>query len=90
MAQAHDNNPTLFPSPHTKDYDVICDHVGVFPYIAEEEGGCRIESEVVGGQKVVHAYGPQAGGYTYSFGIGIEVVKLINELLGPALLRARM
>lgn len=90
MAQAHNNNPELFPSADPNDYDVIGDHVGVYPYIDSKDGGVRLEKEVLDGQNIVHAYGPEAGGYTYSFGIGIQVARLVAELLGPALLPSKL
>lgn len=42
----------------------------------------RCEQEiVVGDQRVVHAYGRNAGGYVYIFGLSREVVKLVDDYL---------
>lgn len=79
MQRAHDNQPDVFPSPDAADYDVICDHVGVFYIIPQLDGGVRCEKQVVGNQKVVHAYGMEAGGYVFSFGFAREVAKLVAE-----------
>lgn len=79
MRRQHENQPRVFPSPNLEDYDVITDHVGVYPIIPQRDGGVRCEKEIVNGQKVVHAYGMEAGGYSFSFGLAREVAKLVNE-----------
>ncbi|KAK5048698.1 hypothetical protein LTR84_005790 [Exophiala bonariae] len=81
MKQAHDNQPDVFPSADPNDYDLIGDHVGVWPIIKQDKGGIRLEKEVIGGQKVVHAYGQEAGGYVCSFGIAREAARLVFEYL---------
>ncbi|KIY02259.1 uncharacterized protein Z520_02397 [Fonsecaea multimorphosa CBS 102226] len=79
LRRQHENQPDVFKSPNLEDYDFICDHVGVYPFIQQENGGVRIEKEIVSGQKVVHAYGTEAGGFVYSFGLGREVARLVSE-----------
>ncbi|KAK5202849.1 hypothetical protein LTR96_011231 [Exophiala xenobiotica] len=79
IQRAHTNQPDVFPSPNIEDYDFICDHVGVFYNIAKKDGGVRVEKQIVGGQKVVHAYGMEAGGYVFSFGLAREAAKLVSE-----------
>jgi D-amino-acid oxidase len=46
------------------------------------QGGPRMEKEVVGGRKVVHAYGHASGGYQNSIGSARMVVTLVGESLG--------
>lgn len=43
--------------------------------------GVRCEKEVVDGQRVIHAYGQNSGGYVYSFGLAREVVSLTEDYL---------
>ncbi|KAJ4209653.1 hypothetical protein NW759_013300 [Fusarium solani] len=81
MARQHANQPEVFPSPNVEDYEFICDHVGVFPVISQKNGGVCVEKKNVGSQKVVHAYGQEAGGYTFSFGLAREAVRLVQEYL---------
>ncbi|EWZ28399.1 uncharacterized protein FOBCDRAFT_203895 [Fusarium oxysporum Fo47] len=78
---AHANQPDVFPSPDPKDWSIIYDHVGVYSTMDPDIAGVRCESEIVGGQRVVHAYGQNAGGYVYSFGLSREVVKLTGDYL---------
>ncbi|KAJ6186904.1 hypothetical protein N7519_001812 [Penicillium mononematosum] len=70
---------SLHPTP--LDYDIITDHVGVFPVIERQNGGVRVEKQVLHGQKVIHAYGQEAGGFTFSFGLGQQVSKYVQEYL---------
>ncbi|KAJ5920160.1 hypothetical protein N7516_011018 [Penicillium verrucosum] len=81
MQRQHDNQPDVFPSPNPLDYDFITDHVGVFPVIEHQNGGVRVEKQVLHGQKVIHAYGQEAGGFTFSFGLGQQVSKYVQEYL---------
>lgn len=37
--------------------------------------------EVLGGQRVIHAYGQNAGGYVYSFGLARAVINPVDEFL---------
>ncbi|KAJ9143110.1 Nucleotide-binding domain-containing protein [Pleurostoma richardsiae] len=72
----HEGIPQAFPSPHSKDFAVVRDIVGIRP---QRSGGARIEKEVIDGQKVVHAYGAEGGGYIFSWGLAREVTKLVSE-----------
>lgn len=81
MKLQHENQPDVFPSPNPLDYDFIGDHVGVWPMITQENGGMRVEKEVIDGQKVIHAYGQEAGGFVCSFGLAREVTRLAFEFL---------
>lgn len=85
MRRQHENQPDVFPSPNLQDYDFITDHTGVFYYRPQKDGGVRVEKEVIEGQNVVHAYGQEAGGYVFSFGIAREVARLVDDfiLLAP-------
>ncbi|KFA53823.1 hypothetical protein S40293_01720 [Stachybotrys chartarum IBT 40293] len=77
---AHDNQPDVFPSPDPKDWPILYDHVGVYATM-DRKSGVRCEKEIVDGQRVVHAYRQNAGGYVYSFGLASEVVKLTEDYL---------
>ncbi|KFA80072.1 hypothetical protein S40288_08207 [Stachybotrys chartarum IBT 40288] len=78
---AHDNQPDVFPSPDPKDWPILYDDVGVYATMDRKISGVRCEKEIVDGQRVVHAYGQNAGGYVYSFGLAREVVKLTEDYL---------
>lgn len=41
----------------------------------------RIETEKRAGQNIVHAYGQEAGGYCYSFGLAREVVGKVADVV---------
>ncbi|KAJ5040127.1 hypothetical protein NUH16_009928 [Penicillium rubens] len=81
LQRQHHNQPDVFPSPNPLEYDIITDHVGVFPIIESQNGGVRVEKQVLHGQKVIHAYGQEAGGYTFSFGLGQQVSEYVQEYL---------
>lgn len=81
MRRQHENQPDVFPSANPMDYDFITDHVGVYHVINRGDGGVRVEKQIVGNQKVVHAYGMEAGGFVYSFGLGREAAHLVDEFL---------
>ncbi|KAK1831882.1 D-amino-acid oxidase [Podospora conica] len=78
MRRANEELPEYFPSGDHKDYDIVRDLVGVRPM---RIGGVRVEKEVVGGMKVVHAYGTTIGGYIFSFGLAREVARLVDEFV---------
>lgn len=44
------------------------------------EGGSRVEIELVTEGKIVHAYGAGGMGYELSYGMGQEVLKLVNSI----------
>ncbi|KAH8888006.1 nucleotide-binding domain-containing protein [Thozetella sp. PMI_491] len=73
----HEGLPEAFPSADPKDFEVVRDIVGIRP---QRQGGVRIEKEEADGQKIVHAYGAEGGGYIYSWGLAKEVMKLVNEI----------
>lgn len=52
------------------------DIVGIRP---QRKTRNRVEKEVVRSQHVVHAYGPQGGGYIFSFGLANEVINLVER-----------
>ncbi|KAJ6007636.1 nucleotide-binding domain-containing protein [Penicillium herquei] len=47
MRRQHENQPEVFPSPDIKDYEFITDHVGVYPFIESQNGGVRVEKEIL-------------------------------------------
>lgn len=57
-------------------FEVVSVQCGLRP---GREGGLRMEREVVGGMKVVHAYGHASGGYQNSIGSARLVMSLVNE-----------
>ncbi|KAL1633937.1 hypothetical protein SLS56_002528 [Neofusicoccum ribis] len=79
--QAHENQPDCFPSPDPKDWNIVMDHVGVYPTISKHVAGVRCEKETVDGQRVIHAYGQHAGGYVFSYGVACEVERMVDEYL---------
>lgn len=54
------------------------------------KGGPRMEHELVGGMKVVHAYGHASGGYQNSIGSARLVVRLVNESIGDSNMVAKL
>ncbi|KAK5652209.1 hypothetical protein OQA88_10706 [Cercophora sp. LCS_1] len=81
VRRAHENLPGDFKSADHEDYEFIEDLVGIRPLRLPE---VRVEREVVGGQKVVHAYGTTIGGYIHSFGLAREVARLVDEYVFEA------
>ncbi|KAK2773160.1 hypothetical protein FQN52_004706 [Onygenales sp. PD_12] len=79
--RAHENQPDVFPSPHAKDWPILYDHVGIYPTMDPKITGVRCEKGYVGDQAVIHAYGQNAGGYVYSFGLARAVVGLVDQHL---------
>ncbi|KAF2963141.1 hypothetical protein GQX73_g10427 [Xylaria multiplex] len=78
VRRANANLPDHFPSANPDDYEFIEDLVGIRPLRLPV---VRVEKEILGRQKVVHAYGTTAGGYIYSFGIAREVARLVDEFV---------
>lgn len=62
-------------------FEVMSAQAGLRP---GREGGPRTEREVVGGRRVVHAYGHAGGGYQNSVGCARKVVKLVEESVGTS------
>lgn len=61
------------------EYRVLADIVGRRP---TRRGGMRLEKEVLSGtHNVVHAYGLGGRGYELSWGVAVEVKKLVEEML---------
>lgn len=56
---------------------VVRHSVGLRPV---RDDGPRVETEIIGKQKVVHAYGHGGGGYQASWGTAEEVVRLVGKL----------
>ncbi|KAF9891233.1 hypothetical protein FE257_004797 [Aspergillus nanangensis] len=73
--------PSLFPSPDPKDYQILYDIGNTYHFRPQEKGGARVEKELLGGQKVIHAYGQEAGGYCYSFGLSRRVAELVADFM---------
>ncbi|KAI0529785.1 nucleotide-binding domain-containing protein [Xylaria digitata] len=78
VRRANANLPDHFPSANPNDYEFIEDLVGIRPLRLPV---VRVEKEILGRQKVIHAYGTTAGGYIYSFGIAWEVTRLVDGLV---------
>jgi hypothetical protein len=73
--------PSILPSPNPGDYEILYDIATTYEFRPQEKGGVRVEKEVIEGQKVVHAYGQEAGGYCYSFGVAKEASELVAEYI---------
>ncbi|KAF5572425.1 FAD dependent oxidoreductase [Fusarium pseudocircinatum] len=69
----------IFPSDKLDDYKVLYDIATTYHYRPQELGGTRVEKEIVDGQRVIHAYGQEAGGFSYSFGVARIVAELVSD-----------
>ncbi|KAF5482882.1 D-amino-acid oxidase [Colletotrichum fructicola] len=78
LQRVHENLPKDFPPPDRARADILRDIVGIRP---QRKTGTRVEKTVVRGQHVVHAYGPQGGGYIFSFGLANKVVNLVERFV---------
>ncbi|KAK4222044.1 FAD dependent oxidoreductase [Podospora fimiseda] len=78
IGRVHENLPEYFPSADPKEYNVLEDLVGIRPL---RFAGVRVEKEMIGDQKVVHAYGTTIGGYIHSFGLARQVAKLVDDFV---------
>jgi len=77
LTRAHELNTLIPPTPPTPtdDIHIIRDIVGIRP---GRKTGLRVESEVIGGARVVHAYGGAGGGFALSAGVGRRVARLVD------------
>ncbi|KFA53821.1 hypothetical protein S40293_01727 [Stachybotrys chartarum IBT 40293] len=73
--------PSVLPYPEASAYNILYDIATTYEFRPQEKGGVRIEKKVLDGQKVVHAYGQEAGGYCYSFGLAKATVDLVAEFM---------
>ncbi|CAJ0550005.1 Ff.00g099350.m01.CDS01 [Fusarium sp. VM40] len=69
----------VFLSDNLEDYKVLYDIATTYHYRPQECGGTRVEKELVDGQMVIHAYGQEAGGFSYSFGVARAVAELVSD-----------
>ncbi|CAI6041285.1 unnamed protein product [Clonostachys chloroleuca] len=79
LTRGHTVLPEVITSDQPKDHKILYDIATSYWLRPQEYGGARIEMEVVGGQKVIHAYGQEAGGFTYSFGMARAAGQLVAE-----------
>ena len=75
VRRVHQDLPDVFPAK-LADYDVVGHNVGIRPARAT---GLRVEKEIMGEGKVVHAYGVAGGGYVFSFGVARAARDLVDE-----------
>ncbi|TKA61325.1 hypothetical protein B0A55_11330 [Friedmanniomyces simplex] len=68
-------------------FEVVSVQCGLRP---GRQGGARVEREVVGGKRIVHAYGHAGGGYQNSIGSARLTVRLVDESLACAPVGARL
>lgn len=66
-------------SEKPEDYKILYDIATSYMFRPQKHGGTRAEKEIVNGQKVVHAYGQEAGGFTYSFGLARAATELVAQ-----------
>ncbi|KAL1840416.1 hypothetical protein VTJ49DRAFT_490 [Mycothermus thermophilus] len=78
LSRVHENLPDHFPSPDPADYTILQDLVGIRPL---RPAGVKVEKQVIGETKVVHAYGTTIGGYIHSFGLAQAAAKLVDEFV---------
>ncbi|KAH7145512.1 FAD dependent oxidoreductase [Dactylonectria estremocensis] len=79
LTRGHHVLPAVLPSDKPKDYKLLYDIATSYMFRPQDHGGARIEKELLNGQKIVHAYGQEAGGFTYSFGMARAVTELVAE-----------
>jgi glycine/D-amino acid oxidase-like deaminating enzyme len=60
-------------------FEVLSVQCGLRP---GRNGGPRVEKEVMGARKIVHAYGHAGGGYQNSIGCADDVLRLVRECVG--------
>lgn len=53
--------PDVLPSDKQEDYKLPYDIGTTYMFRQQKGGGTRVEAEVSNGQKIVHAYGREAG-----------------------------
>ncbi|KAG7285754.1 hypothetical protein NEMBOFW57_008048 [Staphylotrichum longicolle] len=75
--RAFEHLPQHFPSPDPANYEII-EHLEGPPALRPATG-VRVERVEINGQKIIHAYGTTIGGYILSFGLGLEVARLLEE-----------
>ncbi|KAI0160596.1 nucleotide-binding domain-containing protein [Xylariaceae sp. FL1272] len=78
IRRANANLPEYFPSANVEDYEFVQDLVGIRPLRLPN---VRVEKDVIGKQKVVHAYGTTIGAYMYAFGLAREAVRLVDHFV---------
>lgn len=81
LSRGHEVLPSIFPSANPGDYRILYDIGNTYYFRPQAKGGARVEKEIIGNQKVIHAYGQEAGGYCYSFGVSRRVAELAAEYL---------
>ncbi|RSL75632.1 hypothetical protein CEP51_010691 [Fusarium floridanum] len=79
LARGHHVLPDVMESERPEDYKILYDIATSYFLRRQEHGGARVEREVINGQKVVHAYGQEAGGFTYSFGMARAASELVAQ-----------
>ncbi|KAJ3529640.1 hypothetical protein NM208_g9670 [Fusarium decemcellulare] len=79
LSRGHEVLPDVMPSDQPQDYKILYDIATSYTLRPQKDGGTRVEKEVINGQRVVHAYGQEAGGFTYSFGIARAVNELVAQ-----------
>ncbi|OQO00213.1 hypothetical protein B0A48_14000 [Cryoendolithus antarcticus] len=67
------------PGQGIEGLDIVRHGVGLRPM---RSGGIRVEKERIGDLDVVHNYGHGGYGYQTSFGCSMEVLKLVDEVVG--------
>ena len=86
LKHARLNVPELMTGPDG-GFEVVSVQCGLRP---GREGGARVEREVVGGKRVVHAYGHAGGGYQNSIGSARLTMRLVEESLGLTSVAAKL
>lgn len=81
LSRGHQLLPSILPSANPNDYETVYDIGNTYRFRPHTKGGARVEKQVVGGQNVVHAYGQEAGGYCFSFGLSRKAAGLVSEYL---------
>lgn len=82
--------PSVLPSSNPKDYPIQYDIANTYYFRPLDKGGARIEKQLLGGQNVIHAYGQEAGGYCFSFGLSRKVAELVADALQEYPIKPRL
>lgn len=79
LSRGHKLRPDILPSDKEEDFNVLYDIGSTYMFRQQKDGGARVEKEIINGQKIVHAYGQEAGGFSYSFGVARAASALVAE-----------
>ncbi|KAF4629523.1 hypothetical protein G7Y89_g8623 [Cudoniella acicularis] len=83
FCRINENLPEAFP---INEFKIVRDIIGIRP---QRSGGIRLEKEILGGQKVIHAYGMECG-YLFRMGVARRVVNIAFDFKMPVPVFAKL